>query len=139
MLAAPGIVLSFSVVSGTRIRPHPFHPFLWAFSVEGFLPSLAFCHLELFDLIVVDDFIRLLLVVLWLLFVSVRASLALSFLRWFIAVIRLDAEEGRKVHMEAVQENVQVEAVKINDPLVDVLSVEALATVFEKELSEAVH
>ncbi len=31
--------------------------------------------------------------------------------------------------MEAVQENVQVEAVEINDPLVDVLSVEALATV----------
>jgi hypothetical protein len=41
--------------------------------------------------------------------------------------------------MEAVQENIQVEAVEINDPLVDVLSVEALATVFEKELSEAVH
>ncbi len=41
--------------------------------------------------------------------------------------------------MEAVQENIQVEAVKINDPLVDVLSVEAQATVFEKELSEVVH
>jgi len=65
--------------------------------LEGFLPSLAFCHLELFDLIVVDDFFRLLLVVLRLLFVSIRAPLALSFLRWFIAVIRLDVEEGRKL------------------------------------------
>ncbi len=41
--------------------------------------------------------------------------------------------------MEAVQENVQVEAVEVNDPLVDILSIEALATVFKEKLREAVH
>ena len=104
-----------------------------------FFPSLAFCHLELFDLIVVEDFRRLLLVVPWFFFVSVGAPLTLSFLRRFIAVIQLLVEDGRKVHLEAVHENVQVEAVEVNDPLVDILSVEALATVFEEKLREAVH
>ena len=41
--------------------------------------------------------------------------------------------------MEAVQYYVHIEAIKINIPLVDVLSVEALVAVFEKELGEAVH
>ena len=41
--------------------------------------------------------------------------------------------------MEAVQYYVHVEAIKINNPLVDVLLVEALAAVFKKELGEAVH
>ena len=62
----------------------------------------------------------------------------LSFLRRLIAVIQL-VEDGRKVHLEAVQENIQVEAVEVNDPLVDILSIKALATVFEEKLREAVH
>ncbi len=86
ILAVLGIALSFGMVSGTHIRAHPFHSFLGTFSLEGFLPSLAFCHLELFDLIVVEDFRRLLLVVPWFFFVSVGAPLTLSFLRRFIAV-----------------------------------------------------
>ena len=62
----------------------------------------------------------------------------LSFLCRLIAVIQL-VEDGRKVHLEAVQENDQVEAIKVNDPLVDILLIEALATVFEEKLREAVH
>ena len=41
--------------------------------------------------------------------------------------------------MEVVQYYVHVEAIKINNPLVDVLLAKALAAVFEKELGEAVH
>ena len=46
---------------------------------------------------------------------------------------------GREDSVEAVQYYVHVEAIKIDNPLVDVLLVEALAAVFEKELGEAVH
>ena len=139
ILAVLGIAPSFGVVSGTHVRAHPFHSFLGTFSLEGFLPSLAFCHLELFDLIVIEDFRRLLLLVVpWFFFISIGAPLTLSFLCWFIAVSQL-VEDGRKVHLEAVQENDQVEAIKVNDPLVDILLIEALATVFEEKLREAVH
>jgi len=48
-------------------------------------------------------------------------------------------EEGREDSVEAVQYYVHVKAIKINNPLVDVLLVEALAAVFKKELGEAVH
>ena len=43
-------------------------------------------------------------------------------------------EEGREDSVEAVQYYVHVEAIKINNPLVDVLLAKALAAVFEKEL-----
>ena len=63
ILAVVGIALSFGVVSGTHVRAHLFHSFLGTFSLEGFLPSLVFCHRELFDLIIVEDFRRLVLLV----------------------------------------------------------------------------
>ncbi len=64
------------------------------------------------------------------------------FFRRFIVFILLVidlVEEGREDSVEAVQYYVHVEATKINNPLVNVLLVEALATVFKKELGEAVH
>ena len=48
-------------------------------------------------------------------------------------------EEGREGGVETVQDYVHVEAIEINNPLVDVLSVEALAAVVKEELGEAVH
>ncbi len=41
--------------------------------------------------------------------------------------------------METMQDYVHVEAIKIDNPLVDVLLVVALAAVFKKKLDEAVH
>ncbi len=41
--------------------------------------------------------------------------------------------------MELVENYVQVEAIKIDDPLVEVFLVGALATVFKEKLDEAVH
>jgi hypothetical protein len=48
-------------------------------------------------------------------------------------------EEGREDGMEMIQDYVHAEAIKIDNPLVDVLLVMALAAVFKKKLGEAVH
>jgi hypothetical protein len=41
--------------------------------------------------------------------------------------------------MELVEDHIHVEAIKIDDPLVDVFLVGALVTVFEEKLNKAVH
>ncbi len=41
--------------------------------------------------------------------------------------------------MVLVEDYIQVKAIKIDDPLVDIFLIKALATVFEKNLDEAVH
>jgi len=43
-------------------------------------------------------------------------------------------KEGKEDSVKVVQYYVHVEAIKINNPLVDVLLAKALAAVFEKEL-----
>jgi hypothetical protein len=48
-------------------------------------------------------------------------------------------EKGRKDSVETVEDYVHVEAIKIDDPLVDIFLVRALPTVFEEKLDEAVH
>ncbi len=48
-------------------------------------------------------------------------------------------EEGREDGVEMMQDYVHVEAIKIDNPLVDVLLVVSLAAVFKKKLGEAVH
>ena len=68
----PSILLC--VESETHKQPHPFYSFCGAFSFEGPLPSLPFCHLELLDLIGIGDFSRQLF---WLFLCS--SSLPLEF------------------------------------------------------------
>ena len=66
----------------------------------------------------------------------------LSFFRRFVIFIRLVVElveEGREGGVEAVQGYVDVEAIKINNPLANVLLVETPAAVFEEKLGEAIH
>ena len=73
---------SFRVELGAHERPHPFHLFVGAFSLEGSLPllSFAFCHLELLDLIVFGKFLgKFSCSVSLLLFVAIGSPLALPF------------------------------------------------------------
>ena len=82
---------------------------------------------------------------LFFVFVAVGVPLALPFscsgfgVIVFIRLVVEIVEEGREDGVEMVQEYVHVEAIEINNPLVDVLSVMALAAIFEKKLGGAVH
>jgi hypothetical protein len=57
----------------------------------------------------------------------------------FIRLVIELVEEGREDGVEMMQDYVHVEAIKIDNPLVDVLLVVSLAAVFKKKLGEAVH
>ena len=66
-----------------------------------------------------------------------EAPLRFPFFHRFIIFIQLVIElvkEGKEDSVKVVQYYVHVEAIKINNPLVDVLLAKALAAVFEKEL-----
>ena len=82
---------------------------------------------------------------LFFVFVAVGVPLALPFscsgfgVIVFIRLVVEIVEEGREDGVEMVHEYVHVEAIEINNPLVDVLSVMALAAIFEKKLGGAVH
>jgi hypothetical protein len=129
--------------------PHPFHLAFGAFSLEGPLPSPTFCHLELLNLIVVGNCLDyFILAISLLLFVTVGAPLVLPFapiscsgsgVIVFVRLVIEFVEKGRKDGVELVEDYVHVEAIKINDPPVNVFLVGALPTVFKEKLDEAVH
>ncbi len=83
-----------------------------------------------------------------LLFVAVGTPFVLPFAPIFcsgsgvVIFVRLVFEfvkKGRKDSVEMVQDYIHVEAIKINDPLVDIFLVGALPTVFKEKLDEAAH
>ncbi len=57
----------------------------------------------------------------------------------FVRLVVEFLEKGGKDSMEMVEDYVHVEAIKIDDPLVDVFLVGALPTVFKEKIDEAVH
>ena len=132
--------VTFCVETGANVCAQELYTFVRALALEALLPRFIILHFEFGNLVGVDQFV----VTLASSLVLFSITLALSLSRLLVGAVlfawrglrdrHFFVEVGRECHIEARQEDVHVEVLKVDKSFVNILAIVTAATLVQNHV-----